>query len=69
MNWMSWKMKSKKQDDKLILELNIAEYTELFNQFESVDRVMYQPYVEQGFENLILDFPIGNVIAVLTDNK
>jgi hypothetical protein len=41
------------------------EFSALEDAFESVDRIAYEPLLNQGLNNYVLDFPKFKVIAVL----
>lgn len=60
-------MKVEKRDDgKILLLLNRDEFFELSDAMAPVERIAYETLLLEGLDNLILDFPIGKVIAVFS---
>lgn len=50
---------------RLIIWIGSSAFRELSDQFSNNDRFSYSVLTEKGYENLILDWPMGRVIAAL----
>ena len=62
-------MKPKLEKDRLLLFVNVEEYSSLLNLMAPTNIISNQDMQVQGVENLILDYPNNRCIAVLDFNK
>lgn len=58
-------MRVTKENERLFLWLSKEEFIQLSDNILSIERFSYDVMDKKGYLNLILDFPIGKVIAVL----
>jgi len=58
-------MRVTKENERLFLWLSKEEFLQLEENTPAIERFAYDVMNEKGYLNLILDFPIGKVIAVL----
>ncbi len=51
--------------DRIVVVLSPDKFNELDDSLEAVDRIQHESYLRAGYDNLILDYPHGRIVAIL----